>query len=209
MTWTAESLLCQIELGEDSRLEFKEAFFRNGRVSAPGREVVANELAAFGNSSGGALVFSVSDGGEVRPLTRAQIDALETFVGEICSNSIKPSLHFTTQRLALSESLAVLVVEIESSPLVHRGPGGYMVVLARALWPTRFRWMRCERARRQEMRLWRRSSGGPGSGTLTARGTASTSWSCAERVSPSSTNGLVNSPARIQSTNWLTEPNSG
>ena len=127
MTWTAESLLRQIELGEDSRLELKEAFFRKGRVQAPGRDAVADELAAFGNSSGGTLVFSVSDGGDVRSLTRAEFDALEAFVGEICSDSIKPPLHFTTRRLALSESLAVLVVETESSPLVHRSPGGYMV----------------------------------------------------------------------------------
>ena len=127
MTWTADSLRRQIELGEDSRLELKEAFFRKGRVQEPGRDAVADELAALGNSSGGTLVFSVSDGGEVKPLTRPQLDALEAFVGEICSDSIKPPLHFTTQRLALSDSLAVLVVEIESSPLVHRSPGGYMV----------------------------------------------------------------------------------
>ena len=126
MSWTAESLLRQIELGEDSRLEFKEAFFRKGRVGAPSREVVADELAAFGNSSGGTMVFSVSDAGEVRQLTRSRIDALETFVGEICSDSIKPTLHFATQRLALPGGLSVLVVEIEQSQLVHKSPGGYM-----------------------------------------------------------------------------------
>ena len=126
MIWTAESLLRQIELGEDSRLEFKEAFFKNGRVGAPSREVVADELAAFGNSSGGTLVFSVSDAGEVRQLTRSQIDTLETFVGEICADSIKPTLHFTTQRLALPGGLSALVVEIGQSPLVHKSPGGYM-----------------------------------------------------------------------------------
>ena len=126
MTWTARSLLRQIELGEDSRLEFKEAFFKERRVHAPSREVVADELAAFGNSAGGTLVFSVSDDGDVRQLTRSQIDALEAFVGEICSDSIKPPLRFTTQRLALPGERAVLVIEIEGSPFVHRSPRGYL-----------------------------------------------------------------------------------
>lgn len=59
MIWNARSLLRQVELGEDSRLEFKEAFFMEGRPHAPSREVVADELAAFANSAGGTLVFSV------------------------------------------------------------------------------------------------------------------------------------------------------
>ena len=129
MIWTAESMLRQVELGEDSRLEFKQALFKTGRLRAPGREAVADELAAFGNSTGGTLVFSVSDSGEIQWLTRAQIDAIETFVGEICADSIRPPLHFTTQRLPLPDGLAVLVVEIEQSPLVHKSPGGYMVRL--------------------------------------------------------------------------------
>ena len=129
MIRTAENLLRQVELGEDSRVEFKEAFFEQGRVRAPSRRNVADELAALGNSAGGTLVFSVSDAGEIRRLTRPQIDALEAFVGEICADSIRPPLHFTTQRLPLPDGLSVLVVEIEQSPLVHKSPGGYLVRL--------------------------------------------------------------------------------
>ena len=129
MIWAAENLLRQVELGEDSRVEFKEAFFEKGRVRAPSRRNVADELAALGNSTGGTLVFSVSDAGEIRRLTRRQIDMLETFVGEICADSIRPPLHFTTQRLPLPDGLSVLVVEIEQSPLVHKSPGGYLVRL--------------------------------------------------------------------------------
>ena len=129
MIWAAENLLRQVELGEDSRVEFKEAFFEKGRVRAPSRRNVADELAALGNSTGGTLVFSVSDAGEIRRLTRRQIDMLETFVGESCEDSIRPPLHFTTQRLPLPDGLSVLVVEIEQSPLVHKSPGGYLVRL--------------------------------------------------------------------------------
>ena len=101
MAWTGERLLKQIELGEDSRVEFKEVGFTGGRVSAPRRESVADELAALGNSVGGTVIFSVSDAGTVRRMDRRQMDALEAFVGELCSDSIHPPLAFITQRLAL------------------------------------------------------------------------------------------------------------
>lgn len=127
MMWTSERVLRQIELGGDSRVEFKEASFRQGRIRAPTREAVADELAALGNSMGGILVFSVSDAGSVRQLTRPQLAALEALVSEVCADSIKPPLHFTTQRLPSPDGLSVLVVEIAQSPHVHKGPGGYLV----------------------------------------------------------------------------------
>ena len=126
MVWTSKGLLKQIELGEDSRVEFKEVVFSSRRVNTPRRESVADELAAFGNTVGGTLIFSVSDAGTVRQMDRQQMDALEAFVGEICSDSIHPPLAFITQRLALPDGLSVLVVEVDRSPLVHKSPGGYL-----------------------------------------------------------------------------------
>ena len=125
MTWDSDSLLRQLELGEDTSVEFKEAMFRGNRVRSPHRNAIADELASFGNTIGGTLIFSVSDTGEVRPMEREQMDALEAFVGEICSDSIRPALAFITQRLALPDRPAVLVVEVEQSALVHKSPGGY------------------------------------------------------------------------------------
>ena len=138
MQWDASALLAQLALGEDSRIEFKQVFFNGLRVREPHRDRLANELAAFGNSSGGALVCSVTDDGDVCPLTRAEMDALEAFVTEICSDSIDPPLPFLTRRLALPERNAVLIVEVESSVQVHRSPGGYYARLgssARQLGP--------------------------------------------------------------------------
>lgn len=126
MIWTSERLQLQLELGEDSRVEFKEVFFAGARVKAPRRKAIADELAAFGNSSGGTLVFSVSDAGEARQLNRQQLDVLEAFVSEVCEDSIRPPLAFTTQRLALPEGAFVLVVEVEPSVLVHKSPRGYL-----------------------------------------------------------------------------------
>ena len=126
MIWDADRLRMQLALGEDSRVEFKEAVFDGSRVRGPRRERVANELAAFGNTLGGALIFSVSDAGEVRPMNREEMDALESYISEICADRIRPPLRFTTQRLALPDGLSTLIVEVPQSALVHKGPGGYL-----------------------------------------------------------------------------------
>ena len=126
MLWDADKLLRQLALGEDSRVEFTEVVFTGSRVREPRRQRIANELAAFGNTLGGALIFSVSDAGEVRPMNREMMDALETYVSEICADSIDPPLGFTTQRLALPDGSSALVVDVERSPLVHRSGGKYL-----------------------------------------------------------------------------------
>ena len=51
----------QVALGEDTDLEMKEVEFRGGRVSAPRRDPLADEIAAFGNAEGGRLVLGVTD----------------------------------------------------------------------------------------------------------------------------------------------------
>ena len=126
MSWDSDSLLQQLVLGEDSRVEFKAIVFAGDRVREPHRNVIADELAAFGNTIGGTLIFSVSDAGEVLPMNRQQMDALEAFVRGICADSIRPPLTFVTQRLALPDGSFVLVTEVEQSALVHKSPGGYL-----------------------------------------------------------------------------------
>jgi len=123
--WDSTSLLQRLELGEDSRVEFKEVEFTGHRVRTPRRNAIADELAALGNTIGGTLIFSVSDAGQVRPMNRPQLDALESFVGEVCADSIRPPLAFVSQRLALPDGSLVLIVEVEQSALVHQSPGGY------------------------------------------------------------------------------------
>ena len=70
MPWTSESLLQRLKLGEDSRVEFKEVVFSANKVREPRRNTVADELAAFANTNGGTVIFSVSDAGEVRSMNR-------------------------------------------------------------------------------------------------------------------------------------------
>ncbi len=125
MPWTSESLLQRLKLGEDSRVEFKEVVFSANKVREPRRNTVADELAAFANTNGGTVIFSVSDAGEVRSMNRQQLDTLEAYVGEISSDSIRPPLAFVTQRLVLADGSYILIVEVEQSALVHKSRGGY------------------------------------------------------------------------------------
>lgn len=126
MPWDADRLLQQLALGEDSRVEFKEIVFEPGRVREPRRERIADELAAFGNTVGGALICSASDRGELQPMNRQELDALESLISEVCADSIRPPLPFLTQRLAVSDGAFALVVEVGQSALVHKSSGGYL-----------------------------------------------------------------------------------
>ena len=55
MLATRSELLEKIRLGEDSFLELKEVKFAGGKVRGPSQDRLADELAAFANSSGGVL----------------------------------------------------------------------------------------------------------------------------------------------------------
>ena len=117
----------QIGFGEDTDLDLKEARFRGKEVKGPGRDHLADELAAFANARGGRLVLGVTDDRKPQSLEPAQLDALADLVTEICSDSIKPPLELNLYRVRAPKPAegGVLVVEIPESATVHRSPGGY------------------------------------------------------------------------------------
>lgn len=53
-------LLRHIQLGENSRLEFKEERFAGQRVSGPVRAVLADEFAIFEDIAGGVCAFGLT-----------------------------------------------------------------------------------------------------------------------------------------------------
>lgn len=116
----------QVALGEDSELELKAVEFRGGKVSAPRRDSLADEIAAFGNGSGGRLILGVTDDQQAQSLTPSNLDALVALVREICTASIKPELECKVLRIPVqSGDGGALLVEIPESITVHRSPGGY------------------------------------------------------------------------------------
>ena len=123
----AEDLWAAVRLGEDSGLELKEVRFRGGKVSAPRRDSLADELAAFANAGGGRLVLGVQDDRTPQSLAPQELDALLDFVAGICEDSIQPRLEFHAHRMPVPPSGdgGVLVVEIPQGDGVHSSPGGY------------------------------------------------------------------------------------
>jgi predicted HTH transcriptional regulator len=122
-------LIDKIRLGEDSFLELKEVRFAGERVSAPHRDSLADGLAAFANSRGGVCVMGVDDTREVLGVPLERLDLVESFVRQICLDSITPPLTPVIERLTLpstaGEQLPVLKIDIAGSLFVHRSPGGY------------------------------------------------------------------------------------
>ncbi|MCY3821008.1 MAG: putative DNA binding domain-containing protein [Gammaproteobacteria bacterium] len=120
----------RIRLGEDSSLEFKRVEAVPGRVSTPGRDELADELAAFANGRGGRLLLGVDD--KTRTIHGIPLDALDTveaWVREICNDSIKPPLDADILKLELEDAdgslLPALRVDVERSLFAHKSPGGY------------------------------------------------------------------------------------
>ncbi len=125
-----KELLDKIRLGEDSFLELKEVRFAGERVSAPGRDGLADELAALANSRGGVCVLGVEDRTrDIVGIPLESLDRVEDFVREVCGDSIEPPLAPTIERLFLPTTtgpdVAVIKVEVARSLFVHKSPGGY------------------------------------------------------------------------------------
>ena len=119
----------RIRLGEDSTLELKSVRFDGGRLRLD-RKSFADELAALANARGGTLVLGVGD--ETRrvegiPLDR--LDAVESWVREVCNDSINPALDADIIKLELENVdgalVPVLRVDVPRSLFVHKSPGGY------------------------------------------------------------------------------------
>ena len=135
-TMTEQELARRIRLGEDGGLELTEVRFKGKRIEGPRGDDLADDLAAFANSRGGVLVLGVSDKTrEVVGIPVDRLDAAETFVREICTDSITPPLDAGIHRRELpveldaempaTESRPVLVVDVPRSLDVHHSPRGW------------------------------------------------------------------------------------
>ena len=127
---TSENWPERIRLGEDSALELKRVVLAGSRVEGPGRNDLADELAAFANTRGGTVVLGVDDKTrEVLGIPLDDLDAVEGWVREICNDSIKPALDADIYKMELEGAdgrvVPVIHVEIPRSLFVHRSPGGY------------------------------------------------------------------------------------
>ncbi len=120
----------RIRLGEDSDLELKRLLLAGARVTDPARNDFADELASFANGRGGTIVLGVDDKTrEILGLPLDRLDVVETWVREICNDSVKPAIDAVIRKLELPDSTGMLVplirVDVGRSLFVHKSPGGY------------------------------------------------------------------------------------
>ncbi len=127
---TNQELMRRIRAGEDGTLELKRVELSGSRVKSPQRNGFADELAAMANGWGGIAVLGVEDTSRsARGIPIDQIDTVESWVREICNDSVKPPIDALIRKLELADAEGndslVLCVEVDRSLFVHRSPGGY------------------------------------------------------------------------------------
>ncbi len=128
---TASQVMEMVHAGEDSGVEFKEARISNMKVMEPRRESLSDELAAFANQSGGTVVFGVADNTrQIIGIVPSNIDALISYISEICHDSIAPPLvdFYVGSALVTDESgdeRHLVYVQIERSLWLHKSSNGY------------------------------------------------------------------------------------
>ena len=108
----------KIYLGEDSTIEFKREL--------PHRESLADEIAAFANASGGAILIGVDDDSEIVSMDRQDLDRTERTVVEVCRDNIDPMVHIVTEKLRIDDK-NLLKIEVPRSPFVHKSSNGYFI----------------------------------------------------------------------------------
>ena len=123
-------LIYQVRLGEDSAYEFKSITVKGNKVDQPGRDSIADELAAFANANGGILVFGIADKTrEVEGISLADLDTVDLWLSNIASHAIDPPLPIETRLVEIpnrqGEMKPVVWVRVAKSVFVHRSPHGY------------------------------------------------------------------------------------
>jgi predicted HTH transcriptional regulator len=127
---TADELLRQIHFGEDSSLELKDLRYKGNQIAEPRRDDIADEFAAMANSFSGVIVFGVDDKSKtITGIPEEKMDAVETWIREICNDSIKPQLFCRIRKVLLPDTnnveRVVVRVDIPRSIFVHKSPHGY------------------------------------------------------------------------------------
>ena len=123
MRYSDDDIMRRLRLGEDSGWEFKQVEFSGNRPSKPTKSQWADEIAAFANAKGGVLLCGVTDDGKVQDMSREQIVALDAFLAEVSTDSIRPPVRIGTEHRELPDG-KLLLVEIPEGDSQHDSPGG-------------------------------------------------------------------------------------
>jgi len=120
----------QIIIGEDSAWEFKSVKVSAKRVTAPDAKDMADEIAAAANARGASFLIGVNDHTrEIEGIPIGSLDVVETWVRNICNDSINPAVMADIRKISLNDSAGnermVIRVDVPQSLFVHKSPHGY------------------------------------------------------------------------------------
>jgi predicted HTH transcriptional regulator len=127
---TADELIKQVQLGEDSSLELKDLRFKGNRINEPHRESMADALASMANTANGVFVLGVDDKTRlVTGIPVEMLDAVEIWIRDICNGLITPQLFYRIRKISvMSDDGAernIIRIDVPKSLFVHQSPGGY------------------------------------------------------------------------------------
>jgi ATP-dependent DNA helicase RecG len=97
----AQELIEIINRGEDSKHQFKET------VKEPRK--LADEMIAFSNSQGGMIIIGVGNLGEIKDLTRTDIDKINQHIANAATNNIRPAVNVITENVAVNGKILIVV----------------------------------------------------------------------------------------------------
>ena len=122
MTVSDEEIRRQLQLGEDSRWEFKEIEFKGNTPVSPRRNDLADEIGAFANARGGILLCGIADDGTIQGMSREQMMALDHLLAEVSTDAIEPPLRIDVHHRAL-DGQAFVFVEVPRGEAMHERSG--------------------------------------------------------------------------------------
>ena len=129
MTIRDEDIDLRLQVGEDSRWEFKQIAFRGDHPVASKdteRTDWANEIVAFANADGGNLLFGVTDDGEVQDMSPKQSKNLCQILTDL-SADLKPPVRIGISQQMSPEHKLFLWVRVPKGELPHASSDGAYV----------------------------------------------------------------------------------
>ncbi len=122
MSVTEEDIRRYLRLGEDSTCEFKRMEFKGNQPTSPKRDDLADELCAFANAGGGAMLCGVTDDRKLQGLSPEQLVAVNRLLVEACTDAVEPPLWLEIHHREI-DGRALVVVEVPRSVAVHERSG--------------------------------------------------------------------------------------
>ena len=154
MTVGDEDIRQRLVLGEDSRWEFKQVEFAGSRLTSPSRDDLADEMIAFANANGGALLLGVTDDGHLQGLSREQMAAINNLIVEVSTDNIEPALRIDVNHREV-DGKALVVVDVPRGDSLHERRGRSWIRVGASKRPlTGDERMRLAQRRAQARYLW-------------------------------------------------------